>query len=301
MKTLKYEEFRNYVTDHILSYMPEAYSDAEVRVDTIIRPNRSYEGLAIIKDTGVYYHICNLSEHYERYRTDSDLSSALRRISQDVQQVAMPPADFCFTEYETIRHKLFIRLFSQELHQEYLKRGPYEEYCDLAVTAHIAVSRKGGEVASTIVTHEMLEKYGISKEQLFHDAKESSMELFPEQVFPIGNLFEMSRAFSDYMCRHLVVTNEIRLNGAAVLFYPGELERLAELVGQSYFIAPTSLHEVVISPYNPEKRTMMNETIRDLNRDATDPEDWLSDHVYLYDAETGELQSVSDRNPKDFS
>ena len=49
-----------------------------------------------------------------------------------------------------------------------------------------------------------------------------------------------------------VLTNEIRLNGASVLFYTDCLKRFASDIGRDFFVLPSSIHEVLLLPVMDE-------------------------------------------------
>ena len=74
------------------------------------------------------------------------------------------------------------------------------------------------------------------------------------------------------------------INGAAALFYPGIMKQAAALMEGSYYILPSSVHEVILLPEEcaPDFREL-EKMVRQINRSQVLPEDRLSDHVYHYD------------------
>ena len=46
----------------------------------------------------------------------------------------------------------------------------------------------------------------------------------------------------------LVLTNNVQLNGAAALFYPGVMDQAAERLGGDFIVLPSSTHEVIMIP-----------------------------------------------------
>lgn len=59
-----------------------------------------------------------------------------------------------------------------------------------------------------------------------------------------------------------VLTNEIRLNGASVLFYTDCLKRFASDIGRDFFVLPSSIHEVLLLPVMDEMSAWGSETDR---------------------------------------
>lgn len=88
-----------------------------------------------------------------------------------------------------------------------------------------------------------------------------------------------------------VLTNSKRSYGAACILYPGVLEEVAQRMGGSFYILPSSVHEVIFMPHGrmrPEEA--LKEMIYDINRTQVEPEEVLSDSLYYYDAEMKETR-----------
>ena len=64
----------------------------------------------------------------------------------------------------------------------------------------------------------------------------------------------------------------------------GETERIAETLGQDYFILPSSIHECLILPDDGTyERGELERMVREINRRELLPQEVLSDRVYHYD------------------
>ena len=87
-----------------------------------------------------------------------------------------------------------------------------------------------------------------------------------------------------------ILTNESGLNGAGVLFYPDMQKRLGEILRGSYYVLPSSLHEVIVMP---EKSAPglgeLEDMVKSANRTVVEPQDILSDRVFMFDVEKGRL------------
>lgn len=88
-----------------------------------------------------------------------------------------------------------------------------------------------------------------------------------------------------------IITNCYRRNGAAVLLYDGLLEKFAECTGRNFYILPSSIHEIILLPDEPDfDLEGMSEMVSSVNRNGVAPEEVLSDHAYYYHADTGEIE-----------
>lgn len=81
-----------------------------------------------------------------------------------------------------------------------------------------------------------------------------------------------------------VLTNSKRVHGAACILYPGVLDEVAQETGGSFFILPSSVHEVIILPdAGNGDGERLKEIIRMVNTTQVAPEEVLSDTLYRYD------------------
>ena len=87
-----------------------------------------------------------------------------------------------------------------------------------------------------------------------------------------------------------VMTNTMKLNGATCITYPHAIENFANEHDSDVYIIPSSIHEVILIPDISCSREYIDEMIRDVNRRQLDPVDVLSDHVYMYRRDIGEIE-----------
>lgn len=87
-----------------------------------------------------------------------------------------------------------------------------------------------------------------------------------------------------------VMSNTMKLNGATCITYPHAIENFANEHDSDVYIIPSSIHEVILIPDISCSREYIDEMIRDVNRRQLDPVDVLSDHVYMYRRDIGEIE-----------
>lgn len=173
-----------------------------------------------------------------------------------------------FKDYEAVRKQLFIKVspVGKILHEQ--KDAPYEKRENLAITAHVLLKQNEDYVASMAVTNPMLESFGVTKEQLFHDASANAPSIFPARITDMDKVMtelcldlileedkadmtkeEIQQILSDLGTidmrdtKMIVVTNERKLDGAAAIFYPGVMEQIGKQMEGNYYILPSSIHE----------------------------------------------------------
>ena len=86
--------------------------------------------------------------------------------------------------------------------------------------------------------------------------------------------------------RNTVASVEGNVHGAGVLAYENFMEKASERVGgESFFILPSSIHELLIVPDNGIMDLRHLESmVREVNATTVDPSEKLTDNVYHYDA-----------------
>ena len=289
MELMNYREFEIYVKENLKVLLPEEYQDSDICLKEMQRPGYTYRGIAVKKLNDNYGVVVDLELFYEAYLKNMPISKVMFSIASFVQ-TELPPIEVeGVTDYDWARKHMFIRVMNRMWCRDYLKRVPHLAVEDLAVTPHIKIMETGDRLSSTPVTYELMNNYGVSKEQLLRDAAENGMRMFPPKLGYLADLIGVSR---DERVQR-VITNDRGLNGAAALFYPGEMERTAEAMGGSFYAVPTSVHEMILEPSDTDKsETQMTDALHETLRVFTNEDDWLSNHLYYYDAERHQFAAV---------
>ena len=82
--------------------------------------------------------------------------------------------------------------------------------------------------------------------------------------------------------------------GAKVLAYPGFFEHAAAVVGGSYYILPSSIHELIILADDGTSTVEeLQNMVREINQTEVSESDFLSDEVYHYDAIAKKFENAS--------
>ena len=302
---MNFEQFVEDVKAEIKHYLPEEFKDAQIDVLQHTKLNDSYLGMTVRKDDQTIAPTINLNHYYEMFQEfDENLDIVMQQVADLVTLKPIHIDMGMFMNYEIAKEHLFIRVSDAERNDEILERLPHKRIENLAITYHIVADIGDEGIGSTPITYQMLRGYGITEEQLHQDALENSPKIFPAKVEAIGSMMNkmmredmrhsgMSDEEIDLYFENMglnepnpltVVTNEHQTNGAAVLFYPGQMEKLGESVKGDFFILPSSTHEVLILPddggmtYQELKAMVM-----EINSTQVSPEDRLADEVYHYD------------------
>ncbi len=302
---MNFEQFVEDVKAEIKHYLPEEFQDAQIDILQHNKLNESYLGMTVRKDDQTIAPTVNLEHYYEMFQAfDENLDIVMQQVADLVTLKPIQLDLSLFTNYEVAKEHLFIRVSDAERNGEILTGLPHRRVENLAITYHIVAEIGEEGIGSTPVTNRMLNGFGITEEQLHQDALDNSPKIFPAKVEAMSSMMDkmmredmrragMTEEEIDLYFENMglnepnpltIVTNEHQTNGAAVLFYPGQMEKLGETVNGDFFILPSSTHEVLILPddggvtYQELKAMVM-----EINSTQVSPEDRLADEVYHYD------------------
>ena len=102
-------------------------------------------------------------------------------------------------------------------------------------------------------------------------------------------LDEIDELFTPEEIPMFVITNDLKLNGAASIYYSDVLEKIAEKLRDDLYILPSSIHEVIAIPSKYGDLESLSTMVKEVNSTQVAEEEQLSDNVYLYTASTKEL------------
>ena len=91
------------------------------------------------------------------------------------------------------------------------------------------------------------------------------------------------------------LTNVEKQYGASMITQPEVLNKLEQLFPEGFYVLPSSVHEVLIVPYNGEMEPkMLGEMVREVNKNEVERQEVLSDRVYSYDKEKHQIRQEPD-------
>ena len=136
------------------------------------------------------------------------------------------------------------------------------------------VIRSMEELLSSLLVEDLERDSYLREETPSYDA----MDLKEEALQEVRELNEHRSELQMY-----VLTNTAKLHGASCVLYDQVLARFSEKVDCDLFILPSSIHEVILVPARTGicKREL-DQMVKEVNQEAVDPEEILSDHAYYY-------------------
>lgn len=134
-------------------------------------------------------------------------------------------------------------------------------------------------------------KYPATIETMGNVAKEAAARGMNE----LGNESELIDALeritppSELM---YVVSNKLRTFGASAITYESVINQLEEILEGSFYIIPSSIHEVLVIKENPERKESFVQSIREVNQEILEPREVLCGNIIKYDVKTKKFSEV---------
>ena len=205
-------------------------------------------------------------------------------------------------EWEDFRRKVFMRLINKERNAKQLESIPYKDFMDLAIVYYYSVNLDSDVQGTLLISREHLGLLGITEDELHQTAENNCQRYQPVKVrcmhdllYDLGKKVGVEIGQTKECYPHMfVLTNTQGMFGAVSITCDVELECFAKRIGKSFYILPSSVHEVILVPENEEFCVeYFANMVREINETQLDPTEVLSDSIYFYDIETLTLRRVA--------
>lgn len=305
---LTFNEFCVAVQDCIRDALPEKYVNARIELYTVEKMNGVKKTGLIINSANEGMHpVIYLEEFYQEFQSGALMSEVCKTISEIYEKNMERSFDmerFDFREWNQVKDKVSMKLINYKENRNLLSGVPFKQVDDLAVVYRIDVPIKDDLLgqASMMIRNEHMELYGITKEELFEVAYTNTKVLYPPllmcmdtpEVLFLGaeNLLEGgSKKGQGFM---YILTNKEKSYGATSLLYPEVMEQAKGIIGEDFYILPSSQHETILVPKSIEDARNLGIMVREVNVNEVEREEVLSDHVYEFNFSEKQIQSVKE-------
>lgn len=196
--------------------------------------------------------------------------------------------------YDSIKDLLEVNAISEKYNRDVLAGTKYRVLGDIAIVYFInADNRDLGEVMKAIPVLN-----AISIKQIENDALLNSMTRNPAVIksmdSEIESIIGISIPKDEATSEMYIASVPSKKFGACVLAYPGFFEQAAAVVGGSYYILPSSIHELILLADDGTSTVEdLQNTVREINQTEVSESDFLSDEVYHYDVNTKKFENAS--------
>lgn len=272
----------------------------ELHTDVILNNGTTHIALILYKNGEKLHPQIYLERFFEDYKRGKTMKEILQDVMTTYEEALKninPHSLSGIEDWEQVKGRLAFRLLSKERNKETLENYVYKEFLDLAAIVTFCAEIDEQGVKAIRVTHDLAERWNVSKEEILQAAEENTEDLFPVRMEPIlDTLCRVADISRDDLPEEvlaeedspqiMVLTNYLGVNGATVLLYDSFLQQVYEKLRGKFIILPSSIHEVIVMPLaSAPPITDSQKMVEQINRSAVKEEEILSDSVYLYDGE----------------
>lgn len=325
---MDYRQFTSYIEDNIEDYLGDTQIDCIQVMPDIKNNGISEDTLVIYTRDNPLSPVIRLYPYYEEYISGVLPDTIMEKIAADFFAGVYQPYTVPFghmTDFEAVKEDIFIRAVNYERNKEVLEHCPYIKKLDLALTFRVRFYQGSEGLSSLLVDNRLMGCWRISQNFLYEYAMKNTMAKFPPVIESSEDIYtemildmaadkarlsgysetetaEMTKKVAQAVHKGsgfpayplYVITNNIRLNGATAVFYPGVLKEFASSLsrgGMDFHLLPCSIHEMMIVPYSDDGGTVREykKIVISGNAEVVRPEELLSDNVYTYTFKTDEI------------
>lgn len=302
--------FADEVASGIMKYFPENRQIQCRVVETMKNNNVTRVGITFHEQGDKVGPVIYM-EPYREAATDGRPMSEIMREIAGIASRSMDKTELIgsldYGDYESVKEFLSVTLINGRDNRQMLSHMPHRQMEDLALVLELKFPMEEG-IGSIKVSRELTELWAVDTDTLFAQAQENSLKAEPPSLHRMEDTM-LSLAFDRDAAENLlenpapeevpsqlyVLSNMSKNKGAAVLSYPGVLEKADQLFPKGFYILPSSIHELLIVPKSPEiDPRELGEMVRAVNRAEVAKEEQLSDRVYEYDREAGMIRQVQE-------
>ena len=299
-----FEDFCDYVQMSIKDHLPVEQQDAKVTINNVMKNNGlTLHGVVVHPEGQCVAPTIYLEGFFKQYEEGADLDSVMDKIAGTLSEHLNTPEEFSdvaqmYSNYDAVKDKIVMAVVNTAKNRELLSQVPHTEREDLSLIYKVVVGTGADGIGSITIRNEHMEQWGVTVDEIHEMAMKNTKEILPVTVQTMTEVMremfgsdgmpeEMAEMmFSDMPLNQqmFIISNKSKVNGAASMFYEDTLSELADKIGTSLYILPSSVHEVIAVSTDMGTPEALAGMVREVNGGQVAPEEQLSDHVYKFDA-----------------
>ena len=237
----------------------------------------------------------DVKDLYERCMEGSSMESISYSVQEKIAKlktVGMLEGKMTSDSYQKIKKYLFVKPLNKKAHSIELEDAVHKDVGDIACVVYMMLSNTN-EYFCVKIKNQHLKQWKMTKEAVMEEALKNTCQMTPPFIYTngknkSGGSFMDNGAFclskSDKVMGVQLCTNA-KENGAVSVFFPGVLQRLAQLMESDLYILFTSRNESSIYSVNESNLEDIKDELHIMETDYDNGiwyEDSLSEELYYY-------------------
>ncbi len=312
---MNYEEFIEKIK---MGVSEKIGNDSNVKVHKIIKNNDiELDALTIAEEHAEASPTIYLNAYYEDYYHGKRIESIVDEIIR-LYESHRGTMDFdigFFKDFENVKSRIAYKVVNADSNVRLLQDVPHIKKMDLAMVFYCIIENTQLGSATALIHNSHLEMWKVTIEDIYKIALENTPKLLNSEIKSMDEIIKemiiddlesngkdvdleqiTSEEFYDEVMEErngvgmYVLTNKNKINGASCMFYNNVLDDFANEKENDLYILPSSIHEVIIVPaIDSIDKDDLNTMVREVNAEAVELGEILSDHVYYYNREIKEI------------
>lgn len=302
-----FEEFKNNIISD--SRIKELSDTEDIKIYTISTSSKPYKGMTLQTKSNNATPTINLNMYYDLYKNGVELSDIIDEIVEVYNRNPGFDATYISKQFENkewILENLRCRLLPKDRSND---TNIFKEWEDLIIDLYIdTTSIINSHCISTVRLSKGLLKMSGLENMSIDELIEIAMKNVKKNcyMFPLActlsafdnedHNVEISE-LENYMSSEYpenVVTSKCKMYGS-IMFLANKsiLEEYSNFFHSDVAIIPSSIHEVLLQPIRDyEDIKVLNNMVKEVNQECVEPDDVLSDHIYIYDRKDKTITSA---------
>lgn len=297
---MNYEEFKTNLQEEIQA---RSLRHIEFLTETMTKANETLEGLVIKFEDQPIAPTIYPQKMYESYKDGVSVSEIADYISPSILSTADFPTMPELTP-ENAEKSISFSLINKDKNKELLEQCPYKEVHDMAAIPRWHIS----DEASFVVNNNIMQMLRMTKEEILDIAQKNteSADYTCKRMDDVIRDIMLNDGVNEELIDEVlsmgasplnIISNRQMLDGSCAILSDSFMQKASELIGtDELYLLPSSRHEMlVINAHSVTDSSSLKDMVMDVNSNPNiiQNEDFLSDSIYKYDANTHSL-SVCD-------
>lgn len=303
---MEYHEFK----DAICNNMKEIMGDkARVEIHTIMKNNALFlDGLTVMREGKNCSPTVYINDFYERFEKEGNMGSIMSElvnIFEENEKNLSVDVSF-FQDAMQVRKRIVYKLVNYEANEQLLQKVPHVPFLDLAIVFYCMITSDTIGNATILIYNSHMEMWNMDVQECFALACKNTPRLLKPDLQNLRSLLdgtcfegdetekvhrENAAMQKEHARQIYILTNKLKINGAACILYTNVLKDFAERMETDFFILPSSIHEVLLLPTDGrEEGEQYKAMVQEVNATAVATEEILSNRVYYYAREKDSIE-----------
>lgn len=299
---MQYQDFKAQILRMIKEHSDP---DATVSLRTVLKNNdHKLDALLLLYPGECVSPTIYLNDYYALYQNGSSLEDICHEMLSLLRMHRCRGSfDFSFLQdFDKVKRSLCLRLVNAAANEEFLSDLPYVPYMDLAAIFFLQIDGSSQGISSMLIRKEHMKRWGVTTEILYYEAYINTRNMNQFRIIPMRTMLDLLADDLPSMCAPgspsegllYVLTSDNTIFGSTGLLYKDIFADFSYQIANDFYILPSSVHELILVDIRcGTDADELLEMVREVNQTAVEHEEFLSDNIYRYYADTHKIEMIT--------